>query len=87
MAKLAKIVLYFDDGTEHEVEPGYTAVYANATRAKRANEKEPWDKEPPRGRGRNRGQPKLRDMGKDDAPGSIEFNPRCYMINDTIVCP
>lgn len=84
MAKLAKIVLHFDDGSEHEVEPGYTAVYANAARAKRANEKEPWDKEPPRGRGRSRG----RDMGKDDAPGSIDFNPqRCYMINDTIICP
>jgi hypothetical protein len=85
MAKLERIVLYFDDGSEHTVVDGYTAVYANAERAKRANEKEPWDKEPPRGRGQNRGKPGARDMGKDDSSGDL--NPRCYVIHDTIICP
>ena len=81
-AKLAKIVLHFDDGSEHAVPEGYTAVYVNAERAKRANEKEPWDKEP------RRISPvlKLRDMGKDDPP-PVDMNPRCYIINDAIVCP
>lgn len=78
MAKLAKIVLHFDDGSEHEVAEGYTAVYANAARAKRANEKEPWDKEPRRGRGGPR------DMGKDD---SSRDNPRCYIHNGAVICP
>ncbi len=77
MAKLTKIVLYFDDGTEHEVLRGYTAVYENRGRALRAQEKEPFDPNPP-------GRP--RDMGKDDANG---FTPpdRCYTVNGAIVCP
>ncbi len=85
MAKLEKIVLHFDDGTEHTVEPGYTAVYENAARAKRANEKEPWEKGPPSGRGAGRPGPTIVDMGKDDT--SLDLNPRCYIYNGAIVCP
>src|SRR5690606_1065402 len=82
MAKLAKIVLRFDDGTEHAVPEGYTAVYVNAERAKRAQEKEPWEKEPPRISPVLR----VRDMGKDEPP-PVDREPRCYSINDAITCP
>lgn len=78
MAKLTKIVLHFDDGTTHEVERGYNAVYTNPGRAKKANEREPWGK-----------PPHARDTGKDDAPASSEFDPGsgCYIINNAIICP
>lgn len=83
MAKLSRIVLYFDDGTEHEVVEGYNAVYTSARRAERANEKAPWDDGPPRGRGKGASK---RDMGKDDSNGDLEPQ-RCYMLNGTIICP
>lgn len=84
MAKLAKIVLHFDDGEAYDVPKGYTAVYVNAARAKKANEKEPWDKEP-RSRGKGPGGSQTRDMGKDDS--SEDLNPRCYIYNEVIICP
>ncbi|HEU5209623.1 MAG TPA: hypothetical protein VFU06_09440 [Longimicrobiales bacterium] len=86
MARLAKIVLHFDDGTTHEVDRRYSAVYRNAERARRANEKgPPWDK-PPHERGSNAGNPDVRDMGKDDSSNDLDPQ-RCYEINGTIICP
>lgn len=73
MASLTTIVLHFDDGTTHTVEPGYNAVYRNAARAKRANEREPWGKPP-------------QASGKDDATASAQGS-GCYFINGAIVCP
>lgn len=73
--KLKRIVLEFDDGTSHEVEDGYHAVYKNAGRAKKANEKEPW-KKPPK-----------HDPGKDDGETNGDEGSGCYIINGAIVCP
>ena len=51
MAKLTRLVLYFDDETYHEVDGKHTAVYKNEARAKKAGEKEPWGQRPtPRGK-------------------------------------
>lgn len=73
-AQLKRIVLEFDDGTTHEIGTGYTAVYKNAGRARRANEQEPWE------------PPPHRERGKGDA-GDGSTGSKCYDINGVIVCP
>lgn len=71
MAKLTKLVLHFDDGTTHEVQDTYTAVYKNEGRAKKAGEMGPPWLEPPAPR------------GKDDGLNGGS----CYMHNGVVVCP
>lgn len=71
MAKLTRLVLYFDDETYHEVGGNHTAVYKNEARAKKAGEKGPPWGNPPTPRGKD-----------DRADGES-----CYIHNGVIICP
>jgi hypothetical protein len=83
MAKATKIVIEFDDGTNHVVDPARAgSLFTSEAAARKCGHNPPYDK-PPRSNGSSAD---TLSVESDSTTTAVE-GPTCYWINGVIVCP
>lgn len=73
MPKATKIIIHFDDGTTHEVDPGRSgSIFFNEGKAEKCGHRPPWEKPPKEG---------------TTMVATTEAGGGCYVLNGVVVCP
>ena len=86
MPKATKIVIEFDDGTKHVVDPAKArSLFTNEAAAKKCGHNPPYGK-PPKSDNGNVTDTAALTSDSTTAAASVE-GPTCYWINGVIVCP
>lgn len=82
MPQVTKIVLHFDDGSTHEVDPSkYGSIFSNEPRARACSHNPPYGKPP-----QNSGSTTTL-MSSTTADADAADAGTCYYINGVIICP
>ena len=85
MPKATKIVIEFDDGTRHDVDPAKArSLFTSEAAAKKCGHNPPYGKPPKSGNGSTDTASVTSDS--TTAAATVE-GPTCYWINGVIVCP
>lgn len=83
MPKATKIVIEFDDGTKHVVDPARAgSLFTSEAAARKCGHNPPYGK-PPKSTGNNAD---TLSVEGDSTTAALE-GPTCYWINGVIVCP
>lgn len=83
MPRATKIVIHFDDGSTHEVDPSkYGSIFSNEARARGCNHNPPYGNPP-----QNSGSGSTTTlMSSTTAEGDTDAGGGCYYINGVVVC-
>jgi hypothetical protein len=85
MPKATKIVIEFDDGTNHVVDPARAgSIFTRQNAAEKCGHHPPYGKPPKSGNGSSTDTVSLMS---DTTTADTTEGPTCYWLNGVIVCP